>query len=462
MQFRGIVREYGSLFAALLRGLDVFLVAVAGIAAAYLYLQDLPEAPNYPMAISIGALLVLGLFPNFGIYRRWRGESLLEELRSLATGASVAFGILTAIAFATKTGQEFSRVWFILWSATSLCLLMASRLALRLFLRALRKRGWNQRRILIIGSGSSVDELVAGLNASTWTGLVIDRRMTLEACSDGMSRNAAYLADLTAAASIDEVWIVLPLRDEAAIRSIQYALRHTTVDIRYVPDISSFSLLNQSVSEIAGRPVINLSASGMDNLDHLIKGIEDRVLAILILFISAPFLLIIAVGVKWSSPGPVLFRQKRAGLGGQTISVIKFRSMKQHDDLPGQIIQAHRGDPRVTPFGAFLRRTSLDELPQFINVLRGEMSIVGPRPHALEHTRYYKELVDRYMSRHKIKPGITGWAQINGYRGETDTLEKMRRRIEYDLYYIENWSLSFDLKIIMLTIVRELFNNEAY
>lgn len=462
MQFRGIVREYGSLFAALLRGLDVFLVAVAGIAAAHLYLQDLPEAPNYPMAISIGALLVLGLFPNFGIYRRWRGESLLEELRSLTTGAAVVFGILTAIAFATKTGQEFSRVWFILWSASSLCLLMASRLALRLLLRALRKRGWNQRRILIIGSGSSVDELVAGLNAATWTGLVIDRRITLEVCSDGLSRNAAYLADLTAAASIDEAWIVLPLRDEAAIRSIQYALRHTTVDIRYVPDISSFSLLNQSVSEIAGRPVINLSASGMDNLDHLIKGIEDRVLAILILLLSAPLLLIIAVGVKLSSPGPVLFRQRRAGIGGGTIEVIKFRSMVVHSEPAGQVTQARRGDSRVTPFGNFLRRSSLDELPQFFNVLRGDMSIVGPRPHTLEHNQQYKALVDQYMARHKIKPGITGWAQINGYRGETDTLAKMQRRIEYDLYYMENWSLSFDLTIIGLTIVRELFSSNAY
>lgn len=462
MRFRGIVREYGNAFAVLLRGLDVILVAITGVVAAHLYLRELPETPNYWMAIAIGALFVLALFPNFGIYRRWRGESLFQELHALTIGTATVFGTLTAIAFVTKTGQEFSRVWLLLWSAMSLCLFALTRLSLRLFLRALRKRGWNLRRMLIIGSGSSVDELVGGLKAASWTGLVIDRSITLETCCQGMAHNEAYLDDLTATTSIDEVWIVLPLRDEAAIRSIQRALRHTTVDIRYVPDISSFSLLNHSVSEIAGRPVINLSASGMDSLDRLTKAIEDRVLATFILVASAPLLLIIACGVKLSSPGPVLFRQKRAGLGGQTMSILKFRSMKLHDDLPGQITQARRGDPRVTPFGAFLRRTSLDELPQFFNVLCGNMSIVGPRPHALEHNEQYKTLVDQYMARHKIKPGITGWAQINGCRGETDTLEKMQRRIDYDLYYIEHWSLSFDLQIIVLTIVRETFSKKAY
>jgi len=185
-------------------------------------------------------------------------------------------------------------------------------------------------------------------------------------------------------------------------------------------------------------------------------------LALLILLLISPLMLLIALGVKLTSPGPVLFKQKRLGWDGQPFKVYKFRSMVVHREEGGLLTQASMGDVRVTPFGAFLRRTSLDELPQFFNVLRGTMSIVGPRPHAIEHNEQYKELVDDYMRRHKVKPGITGWAQINGWRGETDTLEKMRKRVEYDLYYIENWSLWFDLRIILLTVFKGFVNKNAY
>jgi len=208
--------------------------------------------------------------------------------------------------------------------------------------------------------------------------------------------------------------------------------------------------------------LMNLSTTPMEGFNRYLKAFEDRLLALLILILISPLLLIIAIGVKLSSPGPILFKQLRHGWDGKPIKIYKFRTMFEHSEEGGKVTQAGRQDARVTPFGAFLRRTSLDELPQFFNVLQGRMSIVGPRPHALAHNEEYKDQIDAYMLRHKVKPGITGWAQINGWRGETDTLEKMQKRVEYDLYYIDHWSLWFDLKILLLTLFKGFVGKNAY
>jgi putative colanic acid biosynthesis UDP-glucose lipid carrier transferase len=366
---------------------------------------------------------------------------------------------LTFFAFVTKTGPDFSRGWFLIWLSLGWVVLLAGRIVLRLFQRSMRQRGFNLRRVAIVGSPSMMEHLATRLADTPWAGLVVAASFS---ATDGEDTGFADLVARVRDGGIDQVWIALPLREEATIHHVQHALRHTTVDIRYVPDISSFTLLNHSVSEIAGLPVINLSSSGLDSLDRLTKIIEDRVLALLIILVCSPLMLLIAMGVKLSSPGPVLFRQKRSGLGGETITILKFRSMMMHTEPAGGVTQARRDDPRVTSFGSFLRRTSLDELPQFFNVLAGDMSIVGPRPHAVEHNEQYKVLVSSYMARHKIKPGITGWAQVNGFRGETDTLEKMQKRVEHDLHYIENWSLGLDLKIIALTLVKGFSTPDGY
>jgi putative colanic acid biosynthesis UDP-glucose lipid carrier transferase len=213
---------------------------------------------------------------------------------------------------------------------------------------------------------------------------------------------------------------------------------------------------------VAGLPVLNFSITPMMGINRLVKTLEDRILAFLLLLLISPLMFIIAIGVKLSSPGPAIFKQRRHGWDGKPITVYKFRTMKVHREEKGQITQASKNDSRITPFGAFLRRTSLDELPQFINVLQGQMSIVGPRPHAIEHNEQYKRLINDYVRRHKVKPGITGWAQVNGWRGETNILEKMQKRIEYDLWYIENWSLWFDLKIILLTVFKGFVGQNAY
>ncbi|HEY3488101.1 MAG TPA: undecaprenyl-phosphate glucose phosphotransferase [Gammaproteobacteria bacterium] len=254
----------------------------------------------------------------------------------------------------------------------------------------------------------------------------------------------------------------MPFSEEKRLESVLHELRHATVDIRYVPDIFGFRLLNHSIVDIAGLPVLNLSVTPMDGLNRCIKWLEDWVGASIILLLISPLLLIIAIGIKLSSPGPILFKQLRHGWDGRPIRVYKFRTMVCHTEDEGVITQASPNDKRVTKFGAFLRRTSLDELPQFFNVLQGRMSIVGPRPHAIEHNHEYMEQIDGYMLRHKVKPGITGWAQINGYRGETKTLEEMKKRVEYDLFYIENWSLWFDVRIICLTFLKGFIHRNAY
>ena len=239
------------------------------------------------------------------------------------------------------------------------------------------------------------------------------------------------------------------------------SLQGTTASLFLVPDLFGISIIQGRLQDVNGVPMVGLCETPFTGVNAAAKRASDLVLATLIVVLVAPLMLVLAVGVKLSSPGPVIFRQRRNRLGGEEIVVYKFRSMQATDD--GTVVaQATPRDPRVTRFGAFLRRTSLDELPQFINVLQGHMSIVGPRPHAVAHNEQYRQLIKAYMVRHKVRPGITGWAQVNGHRGETDTLDKMRERVECDLDYLRNWSLSLDLQIIARTIKLLIGDRHAY
>ena len=454
------MKEYAAFWDVLLRMADVSAVVVSGWAAGLIYLGGMPQLPGYKLGMVLAVLLCLVLFPLFGMYRAWRGSSLGEEVRTITLAWASTLVTLTLFAFVTKTGPEFSRGWFLIWLVVGWVSLIISRIVLRSALRELRRRGFNQRRVAIVGSQAKAEELATRLAETPWAGLVVTGRF-----DPARGRTDDDFADLVAfvgSGSVDQVWIAVPLRDEETIHRVQHALRLSTVDVRYLPDVSGFQLLNNSVTDVAGFPVISLSSSGMDDIDRLVKRVEDLMLATLILLLISPLMLLIALGVKLSSPGPVLFRQRRLGMGGEEITVLKFRSMVVHAESPGCVTQAHKGDPRITPFGAFLRRTSLDELPQFLNVLSGQMSIVGPRPHAVEHSEQYKTLIDRFMARHKIKPGITGWAQVNGFRGETDTLDKMQKRVQHDLHYIEHWSLWLDLRIIALTLFQGFSPHNAY
>jgi putative colanic acid biosynthesis UDP-glucose lipid carrier transferase len=266
----------------------------------------------------------------------------------------------------------------------------------------------------------------------------------------GLKGRLADLAAFVKANRVDAIYVALPMASQPRILKLLDELRDTTASIYFVPDIFLYDLIQARMDDVNGIPVVAVCESPFYGVNGMVKRLEDVVLSLLILTLISPVLLAIAIAVKVSSPGPIIFRQRRYGLDGQDIVVYKFRSMRVMED-GCDVPQARREDPRITPIGAFLRRTSLDELPQFINVLQGRMSIVGPRPHAVAHNETFRKLIKGYMVRHKVKPGITGLAQVMGARGETATLDKMQARIEYDLEYLRNWSLRLDLQIILRT-----------
>lgn len=467
---RGILKEYASVFDLLHRALDLIAVIVGALLAFWIVKGHLELPTNYQGAVLLATILSLIVFRWFALYQSWRGIPFGVQLQRVTLAWGLVFVLLTLIAFFLKAGDLYSREWAVYWWSSSWALLIVSRGSARVVLRWLRSSGANYRRIVIVGAGPLAGMVIRRLREAPWSGLRVvgvfhdDEDTPATGIFHGIPGWGGLdeVARYVDKSNVDQVWLCLPLKAEDRMNAVLNSLRHSTVDVRFVPDIFGFQLLNHSLADVAGVPVINLSASPLEGTNRLVKEVEDRLLALMILLLISPLMLLIACGVKLSSPGPVIFRQLRHGWDGKPIQVWKFRSMKLHAEGDGEVKQCRRRDPRVTPFGAFLRRTSLDELPQFINVLQGRMSIVGPRPHAIEHNEQYKDVVDQYMLRHKVKPGITGWAQVHGLRGETETVDKMRERVEYDLYYIQNWSFWLDLRIIALTLVKGFVNKNAY
>jgi len=427
-----------------------------------------PFGTQYAALSIITALLVVIAFGTAKVYRPWRSAPLGQEAHFIWIAWVVVGGILFTLGYATKTSEMFSRSVLLPWVFVTPAAMIGVHLAVRIGLRWLRERGRNYRTAVIVGAGDLGRRLSGQIAANPWLGLraegFFDDR---ESVRNGASLPLPHLgridalADYVKARSPHFVYIALPMRAEDRIREVIDCLMDSTASVYLVPDIFTFQLLNARTEEIDGLPVIGLCETPFAGLEGWLKRFEDVVLASAILMLISPLLAAIALGVKLSSRGPVIFKQRRYGLDGRRIRVYKFRTMTVCED--GQAVaQARPTDARVTRFGAFLRRTSLDELPQFLNVLQGRMSIVGPRPHAVAHNEQYRRLIKGYMLRHKVRPGITGLAQVNGYRGETDTLEKMEKRVEYDLTYIRNWSLQLDLKIIALTVVHGFRHRNAY
>lgn len=270
------------------------------------------------------------------------------------------------------------------------------------------------------------------------------------------------LRDLIRGGDIDEVWLTLPMSHEWRIQRIVRELRDEFVELRLLPDVRQMAVVDRSATDLLGMPAINLATTPRAAPELWAKFAFDRLFAFGVLIPLLPLLTMVAIAVKLSSPGPVLFKQRRKGVDGREFHILKFRTMRVHRVQPGVVRQASRNDSRITRVGAFLRRTSLDELPQFFNVLFGQMSVVGPRPHAIEHDDLYRQLIDCYMYRYRVRPGITGWAQVNGYRGETRKVEAMEARVKFDLFYMQNWSFWFDIKIILMTVVRGFIGRNAF
>ncbi len=428
------------------------LIAVAGHLALFVRFGALAAPDQYQLTIYYGALVVsftLLFDGNFFAAGRVSRSSLFRTLFYLLIG----FGIFILCLVFFKVAERFSRAWLGLWAAFALVLVVSVHHLSRRLVRLLRQRR-QPRRVAVVCADAQSEPLSKNFASE---GVVVVQVLGLNTGFD-----AAGIEATVKGLQIQELWISLPLASSALLRDILYRLRDTLVDIRYFPQIDDLGLFRQRIGRLGNNLVIDLTYSPLQGGNAVLKRAEDVILTCALLGILAPLYLLIAVAVKLSSSGPILFRQYRHGADGRPIQIYKFRTMLPHTELDGQITQATRNDPRITPVGRFLRRTSLDELPQFFNVLQGRMSIVGPRPHALAHNEYYKDLVESYMRRHKVKPGITGWAQVNGLRGATDTLDAMKARVEHDLWYIDNWSLGLDLKIIALTASRLWFDRNAY
>jgi len=432
------------------------------------------DAYDWEPPYTIAAAWAVGLFVFvahfFDVYRAWRGSSMQRESARIVWAWLTVCLILLFLAFSTKTSSHYSRRIFLTWFAITPLILIVWRGWLQIALGGIRRRGVNARPVGIVGARELGAYLARTILAAPWMGLrpvgfYDDRRpsggrpLAREPVEVVGSFDA--LVNHARDGSVDIVYIALPMRAETRIQDLVAKLSDTTASVYMVPDFFMFNLLHASWDNIGDLPVVSISETPFYGVDGFVKRLEDIVISGLLLLILAPVMLGIAAAVKLTSPGPAIFRQQRYGLRGNKIEVWKFRTMMVREN-DGPIVQARKDDPRVTRLGSFLRRTSLDELPQLINVLRGTMSLVGPRPHAVAHNEQYRRLIDRYMLRHKVKPGITGWAQVNGWRGETDTLDKMQKRVEFDLAYIHNWSLTLDLKILFLTAFRVLTDKNAY
>jgi putative colanic acid biosynthesis UDP-glucose lipid carrier transferase len=425
------------------------------------YLETWELFPSYDMAILVALVLATWLFSLNRLYDGYRGAPLFAELRQLWLAWTGVFLVLALLATLTKTGAAFSRGWGMLWYLIGYGLLASLRAITRSVLSRLRAHGVNVRRIVVVGTADTVKHLMEVLHRRTWAGYTVvaafaegDSPADDDKDISGRPREAAAYVMSN---PVDEVWIALPLHREALVADILDSLRNTTVDVRYVPDFFGIRLINHSVSSIAGLSVINLSSTPMVGASRLLKAVEDRAIAVVALLLLGPLMLFIAVAVRLSSPGPALYRQERVGWNGEPFTMYKFRSMPVDVEEHGVTWGGAR-EKETTRLGALLRRTSLDELPQFINVLLGDMSVVGPRPERTEFVESFKDQIPGYMKKHIVKAGITGWAQVHGWRGDTD----LSKRIEYDLYYIENWSLWLDLRIILMTLFKGMASETAY
>ncbi len=437
------------------------LVAIATLATAASVF-----GAGFDGAVLILALLVFAMtFPGGLARERENAGDLMLEI---VTGWVAIVGLLMLLGWATQTLDAFEPRVILAWAlATPAALFAAHRLMPRILPRVLATQGL-EKVALIAGANELGRRLAQHLAADPMLGIRVagyfDDRATGRLQNLPAAQNLgalSRLADYARAQRVDVIYIALPMASQPRILRLLEDLRDTTASIYFVPDIFVSDLIQARVDSIGGIPVVAVCETPFYGFNGFIKRASDVLLSLFILVLICPLMLAIAIGVKLSSPGPILFKQRRYGVDGRKIVVYKFRSLTVAED--GDVVrQATRNDSRITRFGAFLRRTSLDELPQFVNVLQGRMSVVGPRPHAVAHNEMYRKLIRGYMIRHKVRPGITGLAQVHGMRGETDTVEKMKARIDYDLQYLRNWSLLLDLQIVLKTIVVVLSRQNAY
>lgn len=449
-------------------GLDACLIVAMSVIAKWLYigtyLAIAQEVEGYATVGALGAVITLAVLQSRGAFdfdalSRFRGQP-----GRIVFALLVSALILAGAGYLLKVAAFYSRGWMLTWMFLSAFSLMGLHFLVALIFRRWVRLGLFARRVAIYGSGEIAERLLArqgSENGNLRVVAVFDDTSDHARMRVPVTGGLAELIEFARRNPLDEVLIALPLSEEARIARLVERLSVLPVDVRLCPSAAEGLLRPRALMNYDGLAVLELERRPMEDWGPILKSIEDRVLSFLMLIFFAPLMAVIALVIRLDSRGPVLFRQSRHGFNNKVITVLKFRTMYVAEDGP-EVVQATKNDPRVTRVGRFLRKTSLDELPQLINVLRGEMSLVGPRPHAIAHDEYYGAILDRYANRHKMKPGLTGWAQINGFRGETETPEKMRQRVECDLHYIDNWSLWFDIKILLLTPFLGFINRNAF
>jgi putative colanic acid biosynthesis UDP-glucose lipid carrier transferase len=462
----GLLARYQTTVRLFQRLLDP--VAVAALLWALAAAFDHAFGPEWFTLAILAALTVAAVFEAARLYRPWRAEPVHRELVLVAWAWLVAAGVLFGLGAVTHALEAFPGPVLLTWVLATPLLLVALHGAVRLALRLARGRGRNLKTYVIVGGGTLARRLHQRLAANPWLGLqplgYFDDRARVRDSEPLPVPRLGAIGDLAAylrTASPHYVYLALPPRPRAVVRQVVDDLDDSTASVYLVPDVFASRSAPSAASPADDFAVIALRESPFAGMAGSLKRAEDLLLASLILVFISPVLVAIAAAVKLTSPGPVIFAQRRYGLDGRVFRVWKFRTMSVCEE-GDQFVQASRGDVRVTPLGAFLRRTSLDELPQFFNVLQGHMSIVGPRPHPTALDERYRSLIKGYVLRHRVRPGITGLAQVNGFRGETDTLEKMAGRVRYDLEYIKGWSLLLDLRIILQTIWKGFRGENAY
>ncbi len=456
------------------RIVEFAVVVLSGLAAIELLMP--PQTPVdviYSRIVFVGAVAFAVLAETVGSYDVEAQFSLRKAWQRVATAWVTTALFLVTLGFLLKTSDEVSRGWAVGWLVSGGATLLTSRLAMTIWVRRLKRRGTFDQRVAIFGAGPQGARLADYILTTdkltiTIVGFFDDRqdgRVPTSAHGIPVLGNLATLVETIRENRIDQVIVALPWSAETRLQQVVSRLALTPVRIRLAPDLASFAFARRPVVLLGDVPVMTLFERPISGLDAWIKVAEDRVLATLALIVFAVPMALVALAIRLDSPGPIFFRQPREGFNNRPFRVYKFRSMYHNHAQHTEITQASRRDPRVTRVGAILRRTSLDELPQLFNVLQGDMSLVGPRPHAPSTRaggRLFSDVLSSYAARHKVKPGITGWAQVCGWRGETDTEDKLVKRFEHDLYYIENWSIWFDFYVLARTVIALVLPTNAF
>lgn len=420
--------------------------------------------------IYLSTLVTLVSLQSANAYRVRALNSLFALLNSLFVGAVAAMTLILAFGYLSGMLQAYSRLWLITSIALSAAFLLANRIVITQIVQRLIRTDRLTETIVVVGANERAEKMIEAIGATPHANVkilgVFDDRVNRElpaSLTPQMLGTTCNMLHYIRRNRVDRVVVTLPWVASDRIDALLKKLRTVPVRIDLVPSDVVWQFPSINLERIANSvPVLTVANGRIDDQMGLVKRAEDLVISSVLLLLISPLLLLIAAAIKLDSRGPVLFKQRRHGFNNEVFEVYKFRSMTVADSNAAQVVQATKNDRRVTRLGKFLRRTSLDELPQLFNVLLGDMSIVGPRPHAVQHNLEYGSIISEYMARHNVKPGITGWAQVSGLRGETDTVDKMHRRVQYDLHYIEHWSLGLDLKIILMTGIAVWFDPNAY